>query len=99
MTMRWSNIDDSLQMTEHTTARACLYYFVRLVGDRDNMNWIAGRFWFGREVAFRLQFTTAQEARDHCLAYDDNASVWNADLHAFVTAKEEDELLHIGANI
>ena len=91
MTMRWSGTSDINQCTEHTTARAHLYYYVKHVGHN---KWIAGRFTFNREIDFTGDtWKTAKDARAYCEEYDNTRSVWNADFGGFYTAVEEAELI------
>ena len=39
----------------------------------DNSLWRAGRFWFNRDVDFRIDFPSAQSARDYIEKYDSEA--------------------------
>jgi hypothetical protein len=74
--MKWnSKITEPYQETVTGTARAhSKYYIYRM----DRGEWRAGRYAFGRDVDFRLEFTSAKVARDYLAIYDREAVIITA---------------------
>jgi hypothetical protein len=69
--MKWlSKISEHYQQTEDGTARAYVHYYIYRVSAGE---WRAGRYWFNRDVDFRLRFTSAKVARDYLEIYDSEA--------------------------
>ncbi len=65
-------IGEIWQRTKPGSTHAYNYYYVyRLSGG----HWRAGRFWFNREIDFRLDFSSAKVARDYCAIYDKDSTV------------------------
>lgn len=69
--MKWnSRITESYQETAEGTARAHSKYYLYRVRRGE---WRAGRYWFNRDVDFRLEFSSAKVARDYLEIYDREA--------------------------
>jgi len=74
--MKWkSTITEAYQETAEGTARAHSKYYVYKV--RLGV-WRAGRYTFGQDVDFRMQFTSARVARLYLEHYDREALVITA---------------------
>ena len=69
--MKWlTNTREAYQQTEQGTTRAHEYYYIYRA---DNSLWRAGRWSFNREIEFRVEFSSAQTARDYLEHYDRDA--------------------------
>lgn len=65
-------IGEIWQRTKQGTSHAHNYYYVyRLSGGC----WRAGRYWFNKEIDFRLDFSSAKVAREYCALYDKERTV------------------------
>ena len=71
--MKWkTTAREPYQVTEEGTARAHLYYYIYRV---DRGLWRGGRWAFNRDIDFRVDFTSAQVARDYLAHYDRDAVI------------------------
>jgi hypothetical protein len=73
--MEWVGVENNCvrQSTKHGTARAHSYYYV---WETKEGKWIAGRYWFSREIDFgRKVFSSAEKARAYCEAKDREAVI------------------------
>lgn len=74
--MKWnSRLTESYQETVTGTARAHSKYYIYKAGFGE---WYAGRYAFGRDIDFRIQFTSAQAARNYIATYDEEALIVTA---------------------
>jgi len=74
--MKWNNrLTEAYQETVTGTARAHSKYYIYKVGFGA---WAAGRYTFGEDVDFRMQFTSARVARLYVEDYDKKALVITA---------------------
>jgi hypothetical protein len=74
--MKWNNsITEAYQETVTGTARAHSKYYIYKV--RVGI-WRAGRYAFGEDVDFRMQFTSARVARLYLADYDKKALIITA---------------------
>lgn len=64
--MKWCE-EGIFQRTKYASARAYKYYYVF---EEKKGKWIAGRFWFNREIDYRKTFKTAEKARNYCEKVD-----------------------------
>ena len=60
------------QRTSEGEARAHAYYYVYRVAQS---SWVAGRYWFNKEVNYRIKFKSAKQARAYCEAKDREAVI------------------------
>lgn len=65
--MKWKNNARELYQ-ESEQGKAHAYYYIYRIAPSD---WRAGRYWFGREVDFRLIFSSARVARWYLEKYDE----------------------------
>lgn len=68
--MEWQGIENNavLQRTKYGVAKAHKYYYVY---EKSEGKWIAGRYWFSREIDFgRRVFSSAEKARAYCEKID-----------------------------
>ena len=64
--MKWdTSAREAYQQTFDGRAHDSYYIYKVSAG-----TWRAGRFWFNRDVDFRIDFSSAQEARAHVEKYD-----------------------------
>ena len=69
--MEWiTSVKAEYQQTEEGTAKAHRSYYIYKA---ENALWRAGRFSFNRDVDFRIDFPSAQSARDYLAKYDSEA--------------------------
>lgn len=74
--MKWTSIiTEAYQETAEGTARAHSKYYIYKAGFGE---WYAGRYAFGRDIDFRIQFTSARVARDYLATYDREAMIVTA---------------------
>ena len=74
--MKWTtSVREPYQQTQENTSRAHLYYYIYKA---ENRLWRGGRWAFNREIEFRLEFSSAQVARDFLEIYDRDALVIEA---------------------
>ena len=73
--MKWLDTDRIYQLTETGEAKAHPYYYVYRVAQS---YWVAGRYWFDREIDFRIKFETAEIAREYCELVDRDTLVITA---------------------
>lgn len=69
--MKWQD-EAIFQRTSYKSAKAHKYYYVFEAKEGE---WKAGRFWFSREIDYRLTFKTAQEARAYCEKKDEETLI------------------------
>ena len=60
--MKWNNEGKIHQRTVGGERAHKYYYIWEIKGGR----WIAGRYWFSREIDYRLTFPSAERARAYC---------------------------------
>jgi hypothetical protein len=65
-------IGEIWQRTKPNSTYAHSYYYVYRLGGG---HWRAGRYWFSREIDFRLDFSSAKAARDYFALYDKDSTV------------------------
>jgi hypothetical protein len=70
--MKWLDTDRIYQRTAEGEAKANAYFYVYRVAQSF---WVAGRFWFGQEIDFRIKFESAELAREYCEMKDREAVV------------------------
>lgn len=73
--MEWVGVENNCvkQSTKHGTSRAHAYYYV---WETNEGKWIAGRYWFSREIDFgRITFPTSAAARAYCEKKDREAVI------------------------
>ena len=65
--MKWkTSVREPYQISE--LGKACEYYYIW----RESAGkWRAGRYTLGREIDFRLEFSSAKVARAYCERYDE----------------------------
>ena len=68
--MNWKNSARELYQKSEAGEAHAHYYIYRL----SPRNWRAGRYWLGRDVDFRLEFSSSKVARDYCELYDKEKS-------------------------
>ena len=69
--MKWkTGAREPYQVTEEGTTKAHLYYYIYKA---DNGLWRGGRWAFNRDIDFRVDFSSAQVARDYLEHYDRDA--------------------------
>lgn len=66
--MKWKNSARELYQ-ESEQGKAHAYYYIYRIAPSD---WRAGRYWLGRDVDFRLTFSSAKVARDYIARYDED---------------------------
>ena len=71
--MNWLDIDRIYQHTSEGEARAHAYYYVYRVAQTSY--WVAGRYWLGGEVDYRIKFESASQAREYCQLKDQSAVI------------------------
>jgi hypothetical protein len=69
--MKWNNEGAVFQRTIAGERAHKYYYIWEIEGGR----WIAGRFWFAREIDYRLTFQTREKAQAHCEREDKKAVI------------------------
>jgi len=69
--MKWNNEGAVFQRTIEGERAHKYYYIWEIEGGR----WIAGRFWFSREIDYRLTFATRERAQSHCEREDKKAVI------------------------
>ena len=69
--MKWNNEGAVFQRTIEGERAHKYYYVWEIKGGR----WIAGRYWFSREIDYRLTFSSAKKARAHCEKEDKRAVI------------------------
>jgi hypothetical protein len=69
--MKWQD-EAIFQRTAYNSAKAHKYYYVF---QAEEGKWKAGRFWFSREIDYRLSFKSAEQARAYCEKQDREALV------------------------
>jgi hypothetical protein len=72
--MNWNNKGAIFQRTIEGE-KAHKYYYIWQI---NSGQWIAGRYWFAREIDNRLTFKTAEEARAYCEKRDIEAVIIKA---------------------
>jgi hypothetical protein len=71
--MEWmTTMREPYQQSKEGTSRAHAHFYLYRVKAGD---WRAGRFTFGRDVDFRLTFSSAKVARAYCERYDSDAVI------------------------
>jgi hypothetical protein len=67
--MRWVGTDNDAvyQRTGEGESKAFKYLYI---WEESAGKWRAGRYTLGREIDFRLEFSSAKEARAYCEQYD-----------------------------
>lgn len=60
--MNWNN-EGKVYQRSIGGERAHKYYYI---WEGKGGKWIAGRYWFSREIDYRLTFPTAERARAYC---------------------------------
>jgi len=61
--MEWLDTDRIFQRTAEGSATVHPYFYVYRVAQS---YWVAGRYWFNREIDYRVRFEAAEDARDYC---------------------------------
>jgi hypothetical protein len=69
--MKWNN-EGKIHQRTIEGERAHKYYYIWEIQEGE---WIAGRYWFSREIDYRLQFDTAEKARAYCEKKDREAVI------------------------
>ena len=72
--MKWNNEGAVFQRTIEGERAHKYYYIWEIKSGR----WIAGRYWFSREIDYRLTFPTAEKARAYCEKRDSEAVIITA---------------------
>lgn len=68
--MKWNGGTQELYQYSDE-GKACAYYYIW----RESAGkWRAGRYWLGRDVDFRLEFSSGKVARWYCERYDEEKS-------------------------
>jgi len=68
--MKWTGADTNAvyQRTGYGESKAFKYLYI---WEESAGKWRAGRYTLGREIDFRLEFTSARDARAACELYDE----------------------------
>ena len=71
--MKWQGAEEGAvyQRTGYGESKTFRYLYVY---EESAGKWRAGRYWLGREVDFRLEFSSAKVARWYCERYDEEKS-------------------------
>lgn len=71
--MKWQGAEEGAvyQRTGYGEAKTFRYLYLY---EESAGKWRAGRYTLGREIDFRLEFPTAEEARAYCERYDEEKS-------------------------